>query len=780
MWRSTASSSSTATPASAMAHSLRMARQSGSLNLSSRDFHAFPDEVFRFYELLEEDEHSWECAVLRKLDLSYNDIAEIPNQVETLKYLASFKMRHNHLRQLPLAFWTLETLTHLDLSNNQLEGCLPEPIGQLVNLKELGLEGNQLTQLPDSFGKLIQLEVLRIESNQLRTLPSTIGCLHNLKTLLAHSNQIVELPLSFRSLTNLLTLDLKKNYLVTTGNAFLELVLIKYIDLRQNKLEAFPTLPKRSNCLDQLLLGFNMLREIPEYVILGVMDSLTVLDMRDNKLQCLPNKVPHLYRLKTLDVTNNDLHDLPPGLGYLKYLDHLLVEGNPLRSIRRSAISAGSEQLKKYLRTRGRPPVGVDAMEEEVDELVIRHREIMQDESMPEESPLKDEYLFRDATASGSLQLVDMKFEQLPEQLCTSGKYNFEETLLQLNLSKNWLQDLPAAIGDMRSLNTLTAEQCGLKSIHFSIARIPSLKHLSVGKNSLTTDVINALVFSENCCICSSLKVLDLSSNILTEVPQNLQYLKSIDTLDLSFNRLRSLDGFPWSKMCQLSVLRLRDNHLESCATVYQVPNLKSLSLENNELQEIPAEFALCEKLDTLCLAGNPQRGIRAHILNSGTTAVLKYLRNRLPPDTLPPSSNLAPKQFTKNVKNSSCLLQTNQNGEGEEICGVLNTPSTLETRQLHTEASSAPHESRIAKGSSYKILFSKPPSAPAFGVSVSTDSSSAEDKVLNELNAKILKLEHQLDDFTVTAAKRFALKKDLAMTRSLKLRHLRKIGQAP
>lgn len=47
---------------------------------------------------------------------SYNDISELPTQVETLKYLVSFKMRHNRLRHLPLAVWNLETLTSLDLS----------------------------------------------------------------------------------------------------------------------------------------------------------------------------------------------------------------------------------------------------------------------------------------------------------------------------------------------------------------------------------------------------------------------------------------------------------------------------------------------------------------------------------------------------------------------------------------------------------------------------------------------------------------------------------------
>ncbi|KAE9325049.1 hypothetical protein PR003_g16583 [Phytophthora rubi] len=63
------SAAATPAPSNAMARTLRLARQSGSLNLSSRDLQSFPDEVFRLYELLDEDERSWECAVLRKLDL---------------------------------------------------------------------------------------------------------------------------------------------------------------------------------------------------------------------------------------------------------------------------------------------------------------------------------------------------------------------------------------------------------------------------------------------------------------------------------------------------------------------------------------------------------------------------------------------------------------------------------------------------------------------------------------------------------------------------------------
>lgn len=769
---------------SSMACTMRQARQSGILNLTSRDFRVFPDELFRLYDELDEDEKSWECAVLTKLDLSYNEIVELPSQIETLMYLVSFKMRHNHLRRLPVSLWSLKTLTTLDLSNNELEGILPKELGNLNRLRELGLEGNKLTQLPETIQELVYLEVLRVESNRLMALPSTIGRLKNLKTLSAHSNQIAELPMSFRSLTRLLTLDLKKNWLVTVNDAFLELTSIKYIDLRQNKLTVFPMLSKTNTSLDQLYLGFNLLGEIPEDIVLSVKESLTVLDVRDNKLQRMSSRIPELYRLKTLDVSNNELHDLPPGFGYLKYLDHFLVEGNPMRSIRQAILSGGTEPLKKYLRTRGSPPRGVDTMEEDVDEFTIRQKVMDQDEPMAEKEPyFEHEYLFRDAAVSGDLQLIAMKLCKIPDQLFAAGKYRFEKTLLQLNLSKNWLVELPAAIGKLESLRTLTAQECGLKSVNASIAMISRLEHLRLSKNALTTDAINCMLGSDNrASICSSLKELDLRNNVLTDIPQMLQHLIVLDTLLLSFNRIRTLDMFPWSSMHQLSVLSIADNRLEACKSIYQIPKLTSLSLENNELRQIPVELALCENLRALYLSGNPQRSIRAHILNNGTEAVLKYLRTRLPLDVVPTLT--LRKCGSLPVKDTSEAHPSIQKDEApscqQEVAKAFNP---LKVKRLQVDAATSPITAQLnlfdrspdLSATLKKQATSSPMSAGAHTLELTTP---IEDEVLMELNEKILNLEEQLDDFAISAAKRFALKKNLAMAQSQKIRHLRKIEQ--
>ena len=58
--------------------------------------------------------------------------------------------------------------------------------------------------------------------------------------------------------------------------------------------------------LQELHLGNNQLREItPTH--LEHLPSISVLDLRDNKVDKLPDEIAQLQTLERLDVTNNDL-----------------------------------------------------------------------------------------------------------------------------------------------------------------------------------------------------------------------------------------------------------------------------------------------------------------------------------------------------------------------------------------------------------------------------------------------------------------------------------------
>jgi Leucine-rich repeat (LRR) protein len=77
-----------------------------------------------------------------------------------------------------------ETLTELYITNNKHGiSFIPDAIGELKNLRRLGLYGNHISQLPASIGNLSELELLYIDMNPLAKLPDSIGRLKSLKSL---------------------------------------------------------------------------------------------------------------------------------------------------------------------------------------------------------------------------------------------------------------------------------------------------------------------------------------------------------------------------------------------------------------------------------------------------------------------------------------------------------------------------------------------------------------------------------------------------------------------
>ena len=94
--------------------------------------------------------------------------------------------------------------------------------------------------------------------------------------------------------------------------------------------------------LDSLILSCNKITKINN---IDYSPNLTILDLKNNKLQILSKEISFLKNLKTLDLTNNDLTDLPTEIAFLDKLVRLHLEGNSLKVIKHSVRSAGAEVI---------------------------------------------------------------------------------------------------------------------------------------------------------------------------------------------------------------------------------------------------------------------------------------------------------------------------------------------------------------------------------------------------------------------------------------------------
>lgn len=153
------------------------------------------------------------------LNLSLNQLSgEIPADIGKLSNLQRLSLYNNQLSgEIPDGIGNLSNLELLDLSHNQLSGEIPETIGDLSNIEELlNLSDNQLSgMIPNSIGNLNKLQALSIYDNQISgEIPETIGNLNNLTYIGLRSNQISgEIPESIGNLSELSYLDLGDNQL---------------------------------------------------------------------------------------------------------------------------------------------------------------------------------------------------------------------------------------------------------------------------------------------------------------------------------------------------------------------------------------------------------------------------------------------------------------------------------------------------------------------------------------------------------------------------------------
>ncbi|XP_050144898.1 disease resistance protein RUN1-like isoform X7 [Malus sylvestris] len=100
------------------------------------------------------------------VDLMFNRRAVIGN----LKFL---DLRGTAIKNLPASIGNLKSLEKLDLSGTAIK-CLPASIGNLKSLEKLDLSGTAIKCLPESIGNLKSLEKLDLSGTVIKCLPASI------------------------------------------------------------------------------------------------------------------------------------------------------------------------------------------------------------------------------------------------------------------------------------------------------------------------------------------------------------------------------------------------------------------------------------------------------------------------------------------------------------------------------------------------------------------------------------------------------------------------------
>ncbi|KAM4575578.1 leucine-rich repeat-containing protein 40 [Fundulus diaphanus] len=567
---------------------LKAARKSGQLNLSGRGLSEVPQNVYRLNidEPAEAQENVsfggsdrwWEQTDLTKLLLSSNQLKQLSEDIKLLPALTTLDLHDNQLTTLPSALGELQELQQLRLSHNKLSS-LPAEVCALKNLRSLTLQQNLLENLPEELGQLGNLTELDLSNNSLEHLPSSVGNLSALQKVILGHNKLTCLPDSMGQLTNVRLLDCSNNHLTDVPVSLSGMLSLEQLYIRHNKLCRLPRL--FSPALKELFAGNNQI-ELLEREQLACLTALSLLELRDNRIRNLPEQIVLLLTLTRLDLTNNDISTLPASLSLLPNLKVLLLEGNPLRGIKRELLAKGTDDLLKYLRGR---------IQEEPERADQRPAAM----TLPSEVHVD----IHKIKTLKTLEYSNKQADSIPDELFEAATH---QPIITVNFSRNQLTSLPARLLEFHS----------------------SLADLNLGSNRLSH-------CSPDISTLQQLTRIDLRNNQLTDLPSEIKTLSKLQSIVLNYNRFRS---FPEAlyEIPTLETVMLGNNQVcrvdPSC--LIKLPNLSTLDLSNNDLLNIPPEMGLCTSLRCLSLEGNPFRTPRAAILAKGTDVVLEYLRSRI------------------------------------------------------------------------------------------------------------------------------------------------------
>ena len=242
------------------------------------------------------------------LDMPTNNLnGTLPDSLGNLSGLQAIYFSSNQIAgSLPASLWGLTDLDTLDISVNNLSGSIPDSLTNLTNLRVLFLSGNHTlsNSIPSGFGNLANLQMLWLQENRLSgSIPASFGNLTNLQTLYLFDNQLTNgIPDNLGGLSLLETLDFGANNL--DGD--------------------IPPVLGNLACLRRLyLFGNHLTGRIPDS--LGNLTNLQVLDLNANLLtNAIPGSLGNLASLMQLTLQENQLsRSIPGSLGNLTNLQEL-------------------------------------------------------------------------------------------------------------------------------------------------------------------------------------------------------------------------------------------------------------------------------------------------------------------------------------------------------------------------------------------------------------------------------------------------------------------------
>ena len=166
----------------------------------------------------------------------------------------------------------------------------------------------------------------------------------------------------------------------------------------------------------------------------------------------------------------------------------------------------------------------------------------------------------------------------------------------------------------------LMVPNMSMSSVPRSVPQCLPLTILDMSSNGLTT-------LPENLCTLPCLQELHVNWCELSALPENIGRLKNLKKLASGFNQLCSLPESICSLPC-LETLLVNDNSLSKLPTrIGRGLSLREIAVQYNQITELPQSIGQLESLRDFNLHGNPLQNPSLTVVMEGAKAIVAQMK---------------------------------------------------------------------------------------------------------------------------------------------------------
>jgi Leucine-rich repeat (LRR) protein len=527
------------------------AELSGILQLKGLNLLAFPDFFFELGRSL--------C----EIDLSHNQIIEIPNSALGLVSLKTLRLNNNRLKTVPSSFAACTALTILNISHNCLSH-VPFCINGMCELRHAFLQKNDILFLDGPFDGCTKLVSLNASQN----------CISDISSKLSFCKLLQNIDLSFNNLDHMFfiglislqSVSLSNNHIRTIEKSFLSCTALQRIDVSNNHLENLSTLLSSAS-IRQLVVTNNLIEEIPDEVKFAVSlvelhasnnriervssylfmcPAVTVVDLKNNSILYFASRAEQSETLSFLDISGNVGIQFSPSLGFLRSEVDFVFEIQNLDWPDPNCLSEKSwDALRVYLK---------------------RCFCALKDDSLD----------LRDLQLTGNLRTIplDRKGTKVPAHMF--DKLNCK----LLTLERNILSVIPEDIIGLKNLLELNVSNQAIEEIPSAIFAMHHLKCL----NARHTAIVE---IPQNVSLCLTLQYLLIGCNNIRHLPQSIFAAPSLEVLDIGRCPVIKMPTLHHSTTLKIIVLNQEEfDHFFKDSLQENVFSMKSIASKLNAIDD--------------------------------------------------------------------------------------------------------------------------------------------------------------------------------------------------